>query len=77
MHNHPTPGPDLVKRVRAGFVLQGTTLGRWCRDNKVMPQHARLALLGGWNGPKGTALRERLMAASGLITEALPHRRVA
>lgn len=60
------PGPDLVKQVRAGFVLNGTTLGRWCREQHIPPQHARLALLGGWNGPKGSALRERLITVAGL-----------
>lgn len=66
----PPPGLELVRVVRAGFVLNGTTLGRWCRDNQIHDQHARLALLGGWNGPKGQAVRARIVAAAGLSEKA-------
>lgn len=70
MTSLPQPGPDLVRSVRAGFVLKGTTLGRWCRDHGIVTQHARLALLGGWDGPKGRSVRNRLIAAAGLATKA-------
>lgn len=66
MERLPSPGPDLVRKVRAAFVAGGTTLGRWCREQGVADQNARLALLGGWNGPKGKAMRARLIRASGL-----------
>lgn len=62
----PNPGLELVRLVRAGFVLQGTTLGRWCRENGIALQNARNALLGGWNGSKGQAMRARLIAAARL-----------
>lgn len=65
-------GPELVTQVRAGFVLKGTTLGRWCREQGLMPQHARLCLLGGWNGPKGKKLRARLLAEAGLAPAPAP-----
>jgi len=58
------PGPDLYNRVRGGFVAQGTTLSEWCRNRKTSPTNARSALVGAWNGPKGTALREELIEAS-------------
>lgn len=64
----PTHGQDLVRAVRSGFVLRGTSLGKWCRENRINPQNARVALLGGWNGPKGRALRERIIRAAGLRT---------
>jgi hypothetical protein len=60
------PGPDLYQHVRAGFVRQGTTLTRWCRDREMNPTNARAALAGAWNGPKGKALREELIEASGI-----------
>lgn len=60
------PGPELVRKVRAAFVKGGTTLGQWCRENAIADQNARLALLGGWNGPKGQAMRARIIRASGL-----------
>lgn len=48
----------------AGFVRRGTTLTQWCRDNGECRVHARMALLGERNGPKATALRETVLAAS-------------
>lgn len=60
------PGPDLLLEVRVGLMRKGTTLGAWCRRNGVLRANARLALLGGWNGQKGTALRDQLIAAAGL-----------
>lgn len=59
-------GPELLRQVRAGFVLKNTTLGRWCRENAVSRQNARAALTGLWDGPKGRALRARLVKAAGL-----------
>lgn len=60
----PSPGPELVREVRIGFIRQGLTFTGWCRENKIKYQHARLALLGGWNGRKGTAVRQQLIAAA-------------
>lgn len=66
MPSLPQPGPDLVLAVRACFVRRGSSLGRWCRDHGVTIQNARLALLGGWNGPKGRSMRAKIIKASGL-----------
>lgn len=66
MTSLPQSGPDLVRAVRSGFVLRGSSLGKWCRENRINPQNARVALLGGWDGPKGRALRERIIRAAGL-----------
>lgn len=66
MEQLPPAGPELVRKVRAAFVMSGTTLGRWCREHKLSDQNVRLALLGGWNGPKGRAMRDRVIGASGL-----------
>ena len=59
-----TPGFDLHARVRAGFLLQGTTLTEWCRSNGTHISNARGALLGTWNGPKGKAMRSRIIKAA-------------
>lgn len=67
MSSLPSPGPELVREVRAGFVLKGTTLGRWCREHNLVVQHARMALVGEWNGPKGRAVRHRVLQAAGLV----------
>lgn len=70
MEHLPPPGPELVRKVRAAFVMSGTTLGRWCRDQDLKDQNVRLALLGGWNGPKGQAMRDRVLNAAGLSAKA-------
>ncbi|HEL7676555.1 TPA: hypothetical protein UL918_000912 [Stenotrophomonas maltophilia] len=58
------PGIDLHKRVRAGFLLQGTTLTQWCRENGTHISNARGALLGTWDGPKGRDMRSRIVRAA-------------
>ena len=65
--NDLKPGPDLYQRVRAGFVMKGTSLTRWCREKGINPTGARTALTGGWNGPKGRQLRSDLIKASGIL----------
>jgi hypothetical protein len=60
------PGLDLARQVRAGFVLQGSSLGRWCKQHGVLRQNALSALVGSWDGPKGRALRNRIIKAAGL-----------
>lgn len=60
------PGIELLRAVRAAFVQQGTTLGAWCRKNKVIPSNCRQALIGSWDGPRGRAVRKRVIQASGL-----------
>ncbi|MGN7832641.1 hypothetical protein ACTJI2_13625 [Pseudoxanthomonas sp. 22568] len=64
---HPTPGPDLVNKVKAGFILQGTTLTQWCRENGTNISNARNALFGTWNGPKGKAMRLRVVKAAKIV----------
>jgi len=61
----PLPGRHLLLQVRTGFILGGTTLAAWCRDHNQNASHARQAVLGAWDGPKGRALRHQLVAASG------------
>jgi len=60
----PAPSLDLVRQVRAGFTLQGTSLKRWCRENGIRFNNARDALIGSWNGPKGKAVRTRIVRAA-------------
>ncbi len=66
MPSTPPPGPDLIKSVRAAFILRDQTLGRWCRENGLSLTHARMSLIGAWNGPKGRAFRLRILEAAGL-----------
>lgn len=59
-------GNDLNRKVRIGFINQGTTLSAWCRSHNVTAASARAALIGSWDGKKGRALRESLIKASGI-----------
>lgn len=61
-----SPGLALHLKVRAGFVSQGTSLNKWCETNEVLPSNVRDALIGRWNGPKGMALRNKAIKASGV-----------
>lgn len=70
MSNALTPSLDLLLRVRAAFIVQGTTLHSWCHRNRVHVTGARQALIGTWNGPKGRALRARIVKAAGLTASA-------
>lgn len=59
-------GRELLARVRAGFIIKGTTLAQWCRSQGIHPSAARQAIYGTWGGPKGRAVRERILAAAGV-----------
>jgi hypothetical protein len=58
------PSRDLYLETRARFVAAGASLGRWCREHGVHHQHARMVLIGSWTGPKGGALKRRIVEAS-------------
>jgi len=64
--NNLMPGQELYNHVRAGFILQNTTLGEWCRKNGCHQTNAKSCLHGTWGGPKGTELRERLVKESSI-----------
>lgn len=57
---------ELYTRVKAAFLLQGTSLNKWCLENDVRRQNAAHALKGVWNGPKSTELRGLIISAAGL-----------
>jgi hypothetical protein len=57
-------GKARYQRVRAGFILQDTSLNQWCQENRTNIQNVRDAFLGRWQGPKATELRERVALAS-------------
>lgn len=59
-----SPGQALLREVKAGFILQGTSVTRWAKDNGMHPSNVRNVLLGTWDGPKGRELRNRVIKAS-------------
>lgn len=56
--------PNILQAVRAAFILNGTTLGAWCRENRVDPARAWRALQGKGGGTATHELRARILAAS-------------
>jgi len=56
----------LVQQVRAGFILRGTTMSAWARQHNLDPSTVRQALYGTWSGPKGRAVRAKVLKASGV-----------
>lgn len=52
--------------IKAGFIRQGTSFTQWCREHDVDRQNARVAVLGGWRGPKASALIEKISKAAGV-----------
>jgi gp16 family phage-associated protein len=63
----PVTNPKhLVQQVRAGFILRGTTMSAWARQNGLDPSTVRQALYGTWNGPKGRAVRAKVLKAAGV-----------
>lgn len=63
-HDTPEPGLALLRRVQAAFVLQGTTLGRWCKRQGLLLSSVRHVLTGSSNGAPSRALRKRILAAA-------------
>lgn len=61
-----TDGRELLVQIRAGFILQGTTLTAWCKRHHKHPQAVRSALYGAWDGPKARALRKQVLKAAGV-----------
>ncbi|TAM72326.1 hypothetical protein EPN44_16040 [bacterium] len=59
-------GIDLYRQVRGAFIAQGKTLKGWCQENGTHLSNARSALTGNWDGPKGKAMRARIVKAAGL-----------
>jgi hypothetical protein len=60
------PGQKLYNRVLAGFTLQNTSLGEWCRHNDISHSSAKACLHGSWGGTKGVELKERLIKISNI-----------
>ena len=64
--NNFAPSMSLYIQVRSGFVSQNSSLGAWCKKNKINMSGAKACLMGTWNGPKGQDLRAQIIEASGI-----------
>ena len=70
MLHRPIVAPKgLYLNVRAGFVVQGTSLASWCRANDIRRQNAEKALRGTWTGPGAQKLYARLIEAAGISSQ--------
>ena len=61
-------GQELLCAVRAGFITRQTTMTQWCRQNDIAVQNVRMALLGGWRGPKAIKLIAKIKKAAGVTS---------
>lgn len=62
----PSPGPELLRLVRARFIERHTSLHAWCRTNSVSHSYANGALSGRLDFPAAKRLRSRILIAVGL-----------
>lgn len=57
---------DLYSTVRAAFMMKGTSLAQWCKDNEVLLETARQTLAGLRRGKDAETLRQRIMRDAGV-----------
>ena len=69
------PGAILHDAVVGAFRARGEGIEAWCRENGVSPASARNATYGQSKGPKGRALRNRIIAAAGVELVEIAYRR--
>lgn len=55
------------RRIRAGFVVKGTSFTAWCAARGVKHQNALKAIKGEWTGPKAELLVAELLQAAGVV----------
>ena len=65
-----TPSPELLIRVRAAFVEQGSSFAKWCLENKISRQWAAAALTGRRDGPRARELRAKIIKAATAVKAA-------
>jgi len=58
------PDKTVLNQVKAGFIMQETTLEEFCKKKGFDPSNTRKALLGTWKGPKANKRRSILLKAS-------------
>ncbi len=61
-----TPDKTLLRRVRAKFIENGTSLHKWCRQSGVDWSYACKSLTGEADFPAACELRMRIIRESGL-----------
>lgn len=59
------PGPVFYEVFTGALRVLGTDLKDWSEANGVLPNNAKFAATGGWNGPKAKLLRDKMIATIG------------
>lgn len=62
-----------LARVRAGFLMRGTTFKAWCREVGISPSYAHEVMADKTNGPKAMALRARILDEAQRAPELASH----
>jgi hypothetical protein len=57
-------GKRELQNVKIGFLKQGKTLTRFCKENGINHSHAFRVFRGTWKGEKANALKKLLIDAS-------------
>ena len=60
------PGAILHEVIKGGFVSQGRSFTRWCRDQGISQATARNATFGQSRGPAGERLLRAMIEAAGM-----------
>lgn len=58
---------ELLLRVRAAFILRGTTFSAWCQENGVVRRTAEQSLSGDIQSANAQMLVIRIAKAAGLV----------
>jgi hypothetical protein len=53
-----------LQRVKANFILKGTSFHEYCKNNDIDHGSATKALTKKWTGPKAKVLRSKIIADS-------------
>lgn len=61
----PNVSKELLRKVRAAFVAQGTSLNAWCMKNEVVRRTAEQALTGENRSRNAATLARRIITAAG------------
>lgn len=61
----PQPGPIFYDVLIGALRVYGTNLKEWSAARGVDPANAKMAAVGGWNGPKARALRADMVNTVG------------
>lgn len=57
---------ELIKQIRASFVMKGTSFNSFCLDCGIDPSNARKAISGQWKGDRAAKICALIMKETGI-----------